>query len=336
MKHSVAFLPATLAKVINGIAVAAISGSALFSLSASAADAAAVAVAPAIPGVTATGTKVEFIREGFEGTEGPIAAPDSSFLFTETRANRITKIATDNSISTFLENSNGSNGLAFNDKGELITVQVNNNQVGIIYPKGKEKVFVKDYEGQPFQRTNDLVLAKNGGIYFTDSGPSADVKAEPRTGVYYISPEGKTKRVVDINKIARPNGIQLSRDEKTLYVANTNGEYVLSYPIKSDGTLGEGKNFAKIPGGLQKNEQGVSSSGQDGLAIDAEGRLYVTSNAGVDVFDEQGKFLGGIPVPHKPQNVAFAGKDKKTLYIVGRGAAYKVAVLTPGFAGRVK
>lgn len=332
MKNSVAFLPATLAKVINGIAVAAISGSALFSLNASAAD----AVAPTIPGVTAAGTKVEFIREGFEGTEGPIAAPDGSFLFTETRANRITKIAADNSISTFLENSNGSNGLAFNDKGELITVQVNNNQVGIVYPKGKEKVLVKDFDGQPFQRTNDLVLAKNGGIYFTDSGPGADVKAEPRTGVYYIDPAGKTKRVVGINEITRPNGIQLSRDEKTLYVANTGGEYVLSFPIKADGTLGERKNFAKIPNGLQKNEQGALSSGQDGLAIDAEGRVYVTSNTGVDVFDEQGKFLGGIPVPHKPQNVAFAGKDKKTLYIVGRGAAYKVAVLTPGFAGRVK
>ncbi|MCE3251693.1 MAG: gluconolactonase, partial [Cellvibrio sp.] len=180
------------------------------------------------------------------------------------------------------------------------------------------------------------VLAKNGGIYFTDSGPGADVKAEPRTGVYYISPEGKTKRVVGVNEITRPNGIQLSRDEKTLYVANTGGEYVLSFPIKADGTLGERKNFAKIPNGLQKNEQGALSSGADGLAIDAEGRLYVTSNAGVDVFDEQGKFLGGIPVPHKPQNVAFAGKDKKTLYIVGRGAAYKVAVLTPGFAGRAK
>lgn len=332
MKNSVAFLPAALTKFFSGVAVVAISGSALFSLNISAAD----AIAPAIPGVTAAGTKVEFIREGFEGTEGPTAAPDGSFLFTETRANRITKIGADNSISTFLENTNGSNGLAFNDKGELFTVQVNNNQVGVIYPKGKEKVLVKDYEGQPFQRTNDLVLAKNGGIYFTDSGPSGDSKAEPRTGVYYISPEGKTKRVVDINKIARPNGIQLSRDEKTLYVANTNGEYVLSYPIKADGTLGEGKNFAKIPGGLQKNEQGVLSSGQDGLAIDAEGRVYVTSNAGVDVFDEQGKFLGGIPVPHKPQNIAFAGKDKKTLYIVGRGAAYKVAVLTPGFAGRIK
>lgn len=291
---------------------------------------------PAIPGVVKEGTAVQFIKEGFEGTEGPIAAPDGSLLFTETRANRITKIAADNSISTFLENSNGSNGLAFTPTGELITVQVNNNQVGVVYPKGKEKVLVKDYEGQAFQRTNDLVLAKNGGIYFTDSGPGQDVKAEPQTGVYYIDPKGKTKRVVGINEIKRPNGIQLSRDEKTLYVANTGGEYVLAYPIKADGTLGKAKNFAKIPNGLQKNEQGVLSSGADGLAVDADGRLYVTSNTGVDVFDEQGKFLGGIPVPHKPQNVAFAGKDKKTLYIVGRGAAYKVDVLTPGFAGRVK
>jgi gluconolactonase len=325
-------LPRKISKATHLFSLVALVTPIVFSANSVAAD----TKSPAIPGVVKEGTPIEFIREGFEGTEGPIAAPDGSLLFTETRANRITKISADNSISTFLENSNGANGLAFTPQGDLIAVQVNNNQVGVIYPKGKEKVFVKDYEGQPFQRTNDLVLAKNGGIYFTDSGPAQGVVAEPKTGVYYISPEGKTKRVVDINKIARPNGIQLSRDEKTLYVANTNGEYVLSYPIKADGTLGEGKNFAKIPGGLQKNEQGVLSSGQDGLAIDAEGRLYVTSNAGVDVFDEQGKFLGGIPVPHKPQNVAFAGKDKKTLYIVGRGAAYKVAVLTPGFAGRVK
>ncbi len=291
---------------------------------------------PSIPGVVNAGTPVQFIKEGFEGTEGPIAAPDGSLLFTETRANRITRIAADNSISTFLENSNGSNGLAFAANGDLITVQVNDNQVGVIYPKGREKVFVKDFEGQAFQRTNDLVLAKNGGIYFTDSGPGQDVKAEPRTAVYYINPQGQTKRVVGINEIQRPNGIQLSRDEKILYLANTGGEHVLSFSIQADGTLTNRKNFAKIPNGLQKNEQGALTSGADGLAVDAEGRLYVTSNNGVDVFDENGKFLGGIPVPHKPQNVAFAGKDKKTLYIVGRGAAYKVNVLTPGFAGRVK
>lgn len=325
-------LPSRLGKALQLLSTVAAISPLVLSATSFAAD----VKTPAIAGVVKEGTLVQFIKEGFEGTEGPIAAPDGSLLFTETRANRITKIAADNTISSFLENSNGSNGLAFAPNGDLITVQVNNNQVGVIYPKGREKVLTNNFEGQPFQRTNDLVLAKNGGIYFTDSGPGQGVVAEPKTGVYYISPEGKTKRVVGINEIQRPNGIQLSRDEKTLYVANTGGEYVLSFSINADGTLKDRKNFAKIPNGLQKNEQGVLSSGADGLAIDAEGRLYVTSNTGVDVFDEQGKFLGGIPVPHKPQNVAFAGKDKKTLYIVGRGAAYKVAVLTPGFAGRVK
>src|SRR5687768_7280709 len=126
MKNSVAFLPSTLARYINTIALAALTSSALVATHSSAADVAAavataavataavataaVVTAPAIPGVTSAGTKVEFIREGFEGTEGPIAAPDGSVLFTETRANRITKIAADNSVSTFLENTNGSNG----------------------------------------------------------------------------------------------------------------------------------------------------------------------------------------------------------------------------------
>ena len=90
--------------------------------------------APVIPGVIKEGTKIEFIKEGFEGTEGPITAPDGSLLFTETRANRITRIAPDNSISTFLENTNGANGLAFNKAGELLAVQVVDTQVGVIYP----------------------------------------------------------------------------------------------------------------------------------------------------------------------------------------------------------
>lgn len=292
--------------------------------------------APAIPGVVKAGTPIEFIKEGFEGTEGPITAPDGSFLFTETRANRITRIAPDNTISTFLENTNGANGLAFNKQGDLIAVQVADTQVGVIYPEARKKVLVKEYEGQKFQRPNDLVLAKNGGIYFTDSGvtPGAGVTEPSRTAVYYVSPEGETRRVAD--GIERPNGIQLSRDEKTLYVANTGGEYVLAFDVKKDGSLGKRRNFAKLAAGLQKNEAGVLTSGADGLAIDDKDRLYVTSNSGIEVFDKKGKALGVIPVPHKPQNIAFAGTDKKTLYVVGRGAAYKIAVETPGYSGRVK
>lgn len=292
-------------------------------------------VTTAIDGVLAQDAKLEFIKDGFEGTEGPITLPDGSFIFTETRANRIIRIAEDGSISNFLENTNGSNGLAFNKKGDLISVQVLKPKIGIIYPVKHEKVFAEQYEGKAFQRPNDLVIDKSGGIYFTDSGvaPKGENTEPAHPAVYYLKPNGKIKQI--INDVERPNGIQLSRDEKTLYVANTAGEYVLAYSILGDGKLGPKKDFAKLEG-LQKTETGGNSSGADGLAIDATGRLYVASNLGIQVFDVNGKALGNIPVPQKPQNLAFAGKDKKTLYIIGRGTAYKIPVLTPGFAGRAK
>lgn len=295
-------------------------------------------IAKAIPGVADAGAKVEFIKEGFTGTEGPIALPDGSAIFTETNANRITRIAADNSTSTFLENSNGANGLAFTPSGELIAVQTLNTKVGIIYPPGKEKTLAENFAGTAFQRPNDLVLAKNGGIYFTDSGTRAS-KENPNPppsnpGVYYISPAGDLKRLATPADIERPNGVQLSTDEKTLYVANTAGEYLLAYDIAADGSVGNKRNFAKLQGWSQTDN--VWSSGADGLAIDAEGRVYAVSNLGIEVFSAKGEALGIIPVPKKPQNIAFAGQDKKTLYIVGRGSAYKIALKTPGYAGRVK
>ncbi|MES2579364.1 MAG: SMP-30/gluconolactonase/LRE family protein [Pseudomonadota bacterium] len=290
-----------------------------------------------IPGVIAKGTKYEFLYEGFEGTEGPIALPDGTAIFTETRANRITQLKEDRGISIFLQNSNGSNGLAFNPKGELISVQNLKPQVGIIYPAGKEKVLSNQFEGKPFQRPNDLVLDKKGGIYFTDIGvvpkPEDKVAEAARPAVYYITPDGKTTRV--INDLKRPNGVQLSTDEKTLYVADTANEFIIAYDIKADGSLGTKRNFAKLTG-YSKNAVGEFSSGADGLAVDAENRLYVASNAGVEVFSAKGETLGVIALPNKPQNLAFSGKDKKTLFVVGRGAAYRIPLLAQGYLGRVK
>lgn len=295
-------------------------------------------VTPAIPGVVAAGTKIELIKEGFTGTEGPIALPDGSFAFTETQANRITKIGADGSTSTYLDNTNGSNGLAFNAKGELITVQVLDPKVGVIAPQTQAKVLADNFEGTPFVRPNDLVVDKKGGVYFTDSGAAQRAPdatgpiATPRPAVFYITPAGKLQRIA--NDIERPNGIQLSRDEKTLYVANTLGEFVLAYDVAADGSISARKNFAKLAG-FEKTETGLSS-GADGLAIDGDGRLFVASTAGIQVFSNKGDALGIIPLPKKPQNLAFAGIDKKTLYIVGRGAAYKIATQTVGFKGRAK
>jgi gluconolactonase len=284
-------------------------------------------VAPDIPGVVKGGTKVQVIKEGFTGTEGPIALPDGSLIFTETAANRITKIDKDNNISTFLENTNGSNGLAFDSKGRLITVQTTpkNAKVGVIYPKGAEAVIADSYDGKPLARPNDLVVAKNGGVYFTDPDGMPP-------GVYYVPPGGKPMKLTE--NITRPNGIQLSRDEKTLYVNNTFGEYLTAFDVRPDGTVTNRRDFGKYER-TDKTPTGITS-GADGLAIDNEGRVYVASLTGVQVFSPQGQRLGTIPVSRPPQNIAFAGPDKKTLYIVGRGAAYKVQMLTECFKGRAK
>ncbi len=293
-------------------------------------------VTPAIPSVSAGGVVIETIKEGFKGTEGPIGYSDGSLLFTETNENRIVRIAPDNTVSTFLENSNGANGLALNANGEIIAVQTLKPKVGIIYPPDKQKTFVESYESVAFQFPNDVVLDKSGGVYFTDIGtrPTKENTNPPAShpGVFYISPTGELKRIA--NDIDRPNGIQLSKDEKMLYVANTLGEYVLAYDIGADGLISNRRNFAKLDG--WKIEDKVWSSGADGLAIDDSDRLYVASNSGIEVFSAKGDALGIISLPKKPQNIAFAGTDKKTLYAVGRGSAYKIPLLAQGFKGRAK
>jgi gluconolactonase len=292
-------------------------------------------VAPNIPGVVAGGTKVQVIRDGFDGTEGPIAMPDGSVIFTETAASRITRIAPNGTISTFLENTNGSNALAFDPKGRLLSVQTVKMQVGVIYPQGSEKVLTDNYQGKPYARPNDLTVDKMGGVYFSDAGlnPAQNPPPPPMPlAVYYINPAGQTMRVAD--GITRPNGVLLSRDEKTLYVNDTNGEYLLAFDIQEDGTLRNRRNFAKYEGVTRTPER--ITSGADGLAIDSQGRVYACTQVGIQVFSPQGPHLGTLPVSRQPQNMAFAGPDKKTLYVVGRGAAYKIQMLSQGFMGRAK
>lgn len=300
--------------------------------------AAPAAFTPAVPGVVSVDTPIELIKDGFKGTEGPVTLPDGSLIFTETTANRITRIAADGSTSTFLDNSNGANGLGFTANGDLYAVQVLKTQVGIVYPADHVKVLADSFEGKPFGRPNDLVVAKDGTVYFTDSGvnrqpgqPAPTIETA-KPAVYRITAKGALQRLAA--DIERPNGIQLSPDEKVLYVANTAGEYVLAYDIAADGKVGARRNFAKLAG-FRQTDNGPSS-GADGLAVDLLGRLYVATTVGIQVFNSEGEALGTIALPKAPQNLAFAGADKRSLYVVGRGAAYRIATLTPGHTGRAK
>ena len=278
-------------------------------------------VAPAIPGVVAGGTKVQLIKEGFVGTEGPIAAPDGSLLFGEHRGgNRIIKIDSDGRISVYRENSNDASGLAFDSKGRLIAVERTTALVAIIEPT--RTVLADRFEGEPFRRPNDLVVDRKDGVYFTDDGNPPEGQP-PKPGVFYITPAGRLIKLDD--EIQGSNGIMLSPDERVLYIAGRS-EFIVAFDVLPDGRVTNKRNFARLQG---------DRHGADGLAVDAMGRLYVSSG-GVQVFSSQGQHLGTIPIPRGTQNVAFAGPGKRTLYVVGNGAVYQIAMLAEGFKGRAK
>lgn len=286
-------------------------------------------VTPEVAGVVAAGTRVEVVREGFEGTEGPIALADGSILFTENRADRIVKLGLDGSVSTYLEKTGGANALALSAKGELLAVQTAPSAIAVLQPA--KKVLADKFEGKPLGRPNDFALARNGNIYFSDPGanpaPGAAAPATPpKTGFYWLDKKGKVHLIAD--DIRRPNGVALSADEKTVYVANTQGEYLLAWTAAADGSLSARRDFAKLAG--FKTTPTGPTSGADGIVVDKDGRVFVTSTVGIEVFSPEGQPLGVIKLPKQPQNLAFGGKDHSHLYAVGRGSAYRIATLTKG------
>jgi gluconolactonase len=274
-------------------------------------------VAPAIPGVVAAGAKVAIVKDGFQSSEGPIAMPDGSTLFTEPGASLVHKIDKSGTMTTFLENTNRANGLALDSKGRLIAATA--LTIEVLYPKGSEAVLAK----MP-TRPNDLVVDKQDGIYFTLPSNKPPV-------VYYIPPGG---HAAIAGEVEGPHGVQLSPDEKTLYVANSNGEYLVAFDVQSGGKLTNRRNFGKYEG-VKKTATGAESHA-DGIAVDSEGRVYVGTEPGVQIFSKTGQYLGTIPTSQRPQNLAFAGPDKKTLYLTGRSALFKVQMLAQGYLGRPK
>src|SRR5262245_46329156 len=197
------------------------------------------AVAPAIPGVVAAGTKIELVKFPVQNPEGPIGLTDGSgIIFTERgSADRITKIDANGNTSTFVEKGNLTNGMGWDSHGRLISVQRPRGaeRVGVLYPPASVATLVDSFEGKPFNALNDLVVTTKDGVYFTDS-----------EGVYFLPPGGPgsaVKRV--ISDIENPNGVQLSPDEKTLYANDKDGEYLLAFDVKPDGTLTNRRNFGK-------------------------------------------------------------------------------------------
>ena len=306
-----------------------------------------------IAGVIKGGTPIERILTGYDGLDDPIGLTDGTLVFSEPGARRLHRLNTrTNEASVLVADSNESHGVTQDARGRLISAQAwyGSTRIGVIYPMESRTVLADGYDGKPFSRPNDLIVASNGGIYFTEPGltvqqAEALVKQLGRPlerqlppAVYYIPPGGRAIRIED--KMIRPNGIQLSRDQKTLYVSDSNGADIIAWDIQPDGRVRNRRAFASLTGrSTRDNGLGGVKTFADGMMIDSEGRLYAATGGGIEVLSEQGRHLGTIPVRCSPadcQNLAFSGPDKKTLYVGGAGSLYKIAMIARGFAGRPK
>jgi gluconolactonase len=298
----------------------------------------------AIPGVIEAGAKWSVVWQGSENADG-IVGYKGGLLFAQEQSNHIMRIDKSGNVSIFLS-ANGPGALAIGPPMDrVIAIERSCTDPGgepdlckapqdvaaltparVVWANGFNS---KLYEG----RLNDIVADRKGGAYFTN-GPG------PGSGAFYVT--GKSELAVGEN--LRTNGIMLSKDEKTLYITNLGT--IVALDVQKDGSAMNQREFAKLEGGVNG----------DGMAIDGEGRLYVSTNPGVQVFSPQGKFLGLIPTPRSAISVAFSGPGKKTLFAACLGALgpdgkeittrpgirntamtiYKIQMTAEGFTGRAK
>jgi gluconolactonase len=276
-----------------------------------------------IAGVTAAGAEPQLVQEGFVFTEGPVGPPDGGLYFSDIRPNRIYRLEPNGKIDLVREQTNGANGLALTRDGDLLAAEGDGKRISKRSRDGTLATVTEGIAGKPFLAPNDLILDAKGGMYITDPGPRPVVPG--RIAYVYYLPAGAKEPIVIDDQIARPNGVTLTRDGRTLIVDDTLGPAVYAYDVQPDGSVKNKRVFAQlrdIPEGKE--------SGADGMALDREDRVYITTVAGVQVFDAAGKYLGTIKVLRQPANAAFSGPDKRVLYITAREGLYRLDMLAQG------
>ena len=281
---------------------------------------------PALDSLIAPDAKIEVIAQGFRWTEGPAWNADTNeLLFSDIPNNVINAWSDEKGLRVFMKPAGytgisdygkeaGSNGLTFDSKGRLVLAEHGDRRIAVLTEGGGKMTVADRFDGKRLNSPNDVVVHSSGAIYFTDpiyglpkgeKDPSREIDF---CGVYRIDPDGKV--AVISKEIERPNGIALSPDEKTLFVANSHkGKFnIYSFPLAEDGTAGAMKLF------FDANKlEGKGST--DGLKTDAAGNVWSTGPGGLLVISKEGKLLGRVLTHQPTANVAFGGKDGKTVFL---------------------
>jgi len=278
------------------------------------------------------GAKVEKLWGDGEFTEGPCLGPDGCIYFSDI-GNRILKFDPSSMKTTVFRDPSGrSNGLKFDRGGWLIACEGantgGNRRLSVTEKDGTVKTLADSYMGKRFNSPNDLALDAKGRIYFTDPRYVGSEKRElDHESVYRVDAD-RTVALI-IRDVRKPNGIVVSPDQKTLYLADSNGDpkgrrVLLAYPLQEDGTVGPAKTVHDFG----------SDRGIDGMTVTADGLIVATAGkgttAGVTVFTPDGRKAGFIPTPEDPTNCCFAGPELKTLYVTAGKSLYRIETTMTG------
>ena len=272
--------------------------------------------------IIAEGAELTLVADEYKFTEGPAVDKNGDVYFTDQPNDRIVKWdARTNTVSDWMKPSGRSNGLYFDHDGNLLSCADEKNELWRIDMEKNTTVLVADFEGKLLGGPNDLWVAPDGGIYFTDPlykrpwwEPTENRIEERR--VYYITPSIGEVRIVAKEGYEQPNGIIGSADGKTLYIADNGAKKTYSFSIDDDGNLSNRKLFADM--------------GSDGMTLDNQGNVYLTGD-GVSIFNKNGKQIKHIDIPEKwTANVTFGGPQQHILFITAMDSIYTLEMKVTG------
>lgn len=262
--------------------------------------------------------RVERVDTGFGFTEGPVWSKAGYLLFNDIPNGRTFKFAGSAPSTVFRENTHAANGNAFDARGRLYSCERDGRRLSRIDADGATTVVADRWEGKRLNSPNDVVVRRDGHIYFTD--PASAAVKEPMeigfNGVYHVGPQGQISLVT--RSMIRPNGVALSPDGQVLYVADTDEHTVVAFDLDWQG-------YAANQRVLIRNIPGPP----DGLRTDIRGNLYIACQ-GIAIYTPAGKRLRMIKVPERPTNCAFGGPGLRTLYITAQKSIYRMRVKEPG------
>jgi gluconolactonase len=265
---------------------------------------------------------LERVTTGYVFTEGPLWHPDGFFYFVDIRSNALYRIAL-GGAPELVRKTEGGNGTTFDLQGRLINCEGDARRVTRAEPDGRVVTLLDRFEGKRLNRPNDVICGSDGSIFFTDPSlrvPLAERELE-HAAVYRIAPDGGVFMVASFEY---PNGLALSADERTLYVANTRWtQYIHAIELDAAGNMVRRRVFADMSA---DGTNGVP----DGMKVDAAGRVFCTGTGGVWVFEPDGSRIGIIETPEVCANIAFGGSDLRTLLLTASTSVYTLRTKVPG------